>query len=224
MDRPVNSVPRQTALRSVHRFRHPTCPSARLAACVSPHRPTWLASAPFRAQHPLVSGRLSRAPPRREGGPLSACSRCLSAAGIRFTAILSRLVFRPSRDRPTARRLAAARRTMTGFPRSAHTRRGRIGRPLYPGTSGALTGRHPFHARRLPSSTGKDPFPRRFRHLSGVPHNGASTRVQAIRPPGLPLARDPRMTREPLRLLPRAPHPRGQDPRTHAGAGTGSEH
>jgi hypothetical protein len=26
---------------------------------------TWLASAPFRAQHPLVSGRLSRAPPRR---------------------------------------------------------------------------------------------------------------------------------------------------------------
>ncbi len=28
-------------------------------------------------------------------------SRCLSAAGVRFSAILSRLVFRPSCDRPT---------------------------------------------------------------------------------------------------------------------------
>ena len=32
---------------------------------------------------------------------LPAYSRCLSAAGIRFPAILSRLVFRPSYDRPT---------------------------------------------------------------------------------------------------------------------------
>jgi hypothetical protein len=71
---------------------------------------------------------------------LPACSRCLSAAGIRFSAILSRLVFRPSRDRPTAGRPPAAPRTMTGFPRSAHMRHDRIGRPLYPGTSGARTG------------------------------------------------------------------------------------
>ena len=32
---------------------------------------------------------------------LTLVSRCLSAAGIRFPAILSRLVFRPSYDRPT---------------------------------------------------------------------------------------------------------------------------
>ena len=71
---------------------------------------------------------------------LPAYSRCPSAAGIRFSAILSRLVFRPSRDRPTAGRPPAAPRTMTGFPRSAHMRYDRIGRPLYPGTSGARTG------------------------------------------------------------------------------------
>jgi len=41
-------------------------------------------------------------PALEEGGLLAACSRFLPAAGIRFPAILSRLVFRPSRDRPTA--------------------------------------------------------------------------------------------------------------------------
>ncbi len=50
------------------------------------------------------------------------------------------------------------------------------------------------------------------------------SRVHLIRPPGLPLTRGPRMTRGTLRLYPWAPHPREQDPRTHARAGTGSEH
>jgi hypothetical protein len=45
-----------------------------------------------------------------------------------------------------------------------------------------------------------------------------------VRPPGLPLACRPRMTRELLGLLPWAPHPREQDPRMHARAGTGCEH
>ena len=60
-------------------------------------------------------------------------SRCLSAAGIRLLGILSRRGFRPSRDRPT--RLSRAW-TPTGFPRSAHARHGRGGRPLYPEASG----------------------------------------------------------------------------------------
>jgi len=38
--------------------------------------------------------------PEGDGTP-AVVSRCLSAAGIRFPAILSRLVFRPSYDRPT---------------------------------------------------------------------------------------------------------------------------
>jgi hypothetical protein len=53
----------------------------------------------------------------------------------------SRLVVRPSCDRPTASR---NRRTMTGFPCSAHMRYGRNGRPLYPATGGAHTG-HEWH-------------------------------------------------------------------------------
>ena len=49
------------------------------------------------------------------------------------------------------------------------------------------------------------------------------SRVHILRPPGLPLACSPRMTRAPSGF-PWAPHPREQDPRTHARAGTGSEH
>lgn len=42
--------------------------------------------------------------------------------------------------------------------------------------------------------------------------------------PAFPLPAVPRVTRDLLRLLPRAPYPHGQDPRTHAGAGTGFKH
>jgi len=48
---------------------------------------------------PVVHG-----PALEEDGLLALVSRCLSAAGIRFSAILSRLVFRPSYDRPTGTR------------------------------------------------------------------------------------------------------------------------
>ena len=115
-------------------------------------------------------------------------------------------------------------RTMTGFPRSAHMRYGRIGRPLYPGTSGAPTG----HSRSWPAACRLSPA--RVLHPSGTViypgprDNEASSRVH-LRSPARPSPRpQPRMTREPLGLLPRASHPREQDPRTHAGAGTGSEH
>jgi hypothetical protein len=39
--------------------------------------------------------------PVEEPATLALVSCCLSAAGIRFLGILSRLVFRPSYDRPT---------------------------------------------------------------------------------------------------------------------------
>ena len=42
--------------------------------------------------------------------------------------------------------------------------------------------------------------------------------------PALPLARDPRMAQEPLRLFPWASHPAAQEATTHARVGTGIEH
>ena len=60
------------------------------------------------------------------------------------------------------------------FPRSAHTRYGRSGRPLCPGTCGALTSRGLFPARRLPPFLGTGPIPPappssiRSCHLRGI--------------------------------------------------------
>jgi len=164
---------------------------------------------------PVIHG-----PALEEDGLLALVSRCLSAAGICFSAILSRLVFRPSYDRPTGTRC----RTMTGFPRSAHARCGRIGRPLYPGTGGALAGRGTSPARRLPPFHGTGPVPRHGRHLSGALTNEASvkgSRHSPARPSPHPWPPDD--TGNPP-AFPWAPHPREQDPRTHARAGTGSEH
>ena len=84
MKRPVDGVPLQPVIRSVHRFRHPTCPSARLAACFSPHSSPGSRQLPFgpgtkSGIRPVITG-----PSRRGDGLLPACSRCLSAAGIRY--------------------------------------------------------------------------------------------------------------------------------------------
>ncbi len=205
--RPVHGVPLQPALRSVRRLRHLTCPSVRLAACLSPHRLTWLASAPFRAQHEL------RYPagyhgPRPGGGrtALPAFSRRLSAAGF-----ASRPSFPAWYSAPLTIGLPSARSrwTMTGFPRSAHARYGRIGRPLYPGTSGAHAGRVLSPARRLPHPSGRVLLPRLPSPIRGYAITRHQSRVHVVRPPGLPLARGPRMTRGPLRLSPGL--------RTHAG-------
>ena len=190
----------------------------------SPHRLTWLASAPFRARQEPVSGRLSRPPPwkgaaRRPGFPLP-FGRRRSLLGHPVPPgipPLSRSAYRRAADH-------AAPRTMTGFPRSAHMRCGRIGCPLYPGTSGARTG----HVQPWPAACRLSPA--RVLHpgdtvtYPGLLITRRHQGFTAIHPPGLPLARRPRMTRELLGLLPWAPHPHGQDPCTHARAGTGSEH
>ena len=167
---------------------------------VSLQRLTWLASAPFWARHLPVSGRLSTTPPQREDGTPAVVSRCLSAAGF---------ASRPSCPAWYSAPLmiglpALTHRTMTGFPRSAHARYGRIGRPLYPGTSGAPASQVQSPARRLPHHNGKGPVPRhRNHHLSGAAAsrdiNQGFTRV---RPPGLPLTRGPRMTRAPSGFTP----------------------
>jgi hypothetical protein len=54
-----------------------------------------------------------------------------------------------------------------------------------------------------------------------ISSNEASTRVQAIRPSGLPQPVAARVERAALGLKPRASHPADQEPTTHAEAGTG---
>jgi hypothetical protein len=113
----------------------------------------------------------------------------------------------------------------------------RAGRPLYPGDGGALpAGDYPLAGtRRFPAA---GPYgPADTSHRRGSPSRGVIggfTRVRPSprdgwRPPrsrkakplpsGLLLARGHRMERQPLRLLPRASHPRS--PAEHAGAETG---
>jgi hypothetical protein len=174
------------------------------------------ASAPFRARHHVRYPAGYHGPRQEGGGVLTVSSRCLSAAGIRFSAILARLVFRPSHDRPTS---TPARWTMTGFPRSAHTRYGRNGRPLCPGASGAHASRVQSPARRPPHLSGEGPLPRRCRHLSGaMPHETSikGSHHSPARPSPHPWPPDD--TGNPP-VSPRAPHPHQQDRCTHARGG-----
>ena len=118
---------------------------------------------------------------------------------------------------------APQRWTMTGFPRSAHARHGRNGRPLYPGTGGAHAGRcnpRPAACRitAAGSSTPAEPSP-----IRGYASRGISQGFTSFARPAFPSPVAPGRPGAPP-AFPRAPHPRGQDPRTHARAGTGSEH
>jgi hypothetical protein len=83
---------------------------------------------------------------------------------------------------------------MTGFPRSAHARYGRKGRPLYPGTGGARAGRVQSPARRLPHHSGLALYPGTAITYPGLDLTRHQSRVHVIRPPGLPLTRGPPVT------------------------------
>ena len=127
--------------------------------------------------------------------------------------------FRPSCDRPTGPHSPDP----TGFPRSAHPRLGRIGRPLHPGASGALTA-------DLASSVAacrlfQRPGPITPVHFPspGAAHYETSTRVHSrspARPSPRPVA-PPDGTRA-LGLLPWASHPNRQDLRRTPGRGRAS--
>lgn len=130
-------------------------------------------------------------------------------AAFRPPAFASRVILFPPRDwafltvglPPTS-----SGRTPSGFPRSTLTRFDRVGCLLYPGDGGAHPGPDAVPGQRLPLHNGVS------LHSATAPHHGAtiheaSTKVHAIHPSGLPLARDPRMGREVLRLSPRASHP-----------------
>jgi len=95
-------------------------------------------------------------------------------------------------------------RTPTGFPRFAHTRCGRGGRPLNPRTSGVLATDGVVSGRRSPPPPAARPYHPGVRpvvpRLSMTRHHRGFTHV---RPSGLPLARLlPRTEQGPLGFLP----------------------
>src|SRR5664279_4934635 len=154
---------RQLPVRSPSRC--PTCPSVRRLdqhQCSKAHLPT---SAPCRAQPPgLLSGQLS---PAVDGGVdhVAAVSCRLSATGIRFLGILSRRgVPLPSRSAYQA----TSAWTPTGFPRSAHPSRDRIGCPLCPEAQRCSHDRSDPSGRRSPPLPGARPYRPGPRPISGA--------------------------------------------------------
>ena len=81
------------------------------------------------------------------------------------------------------------RRTPTGLPRSARTSSDREGCPLYPGDDGAHPGLRIVPSRRPPLLNATSHSLGSNIPSAEGPLDEASTRVQAIHPSGLPLAR-----------------------------------
>jgi hypothetical protein len=131
-------------------------------------------------QEPLVRG------PRRA----VSVSCCLSAAGIRFSGhpVPARGVGPSSRS---AYRHRHRSRTRRGFhvPHSRVTTG--LGALSTPGDGGAHPGPDAVPGQRLPHSNGMSLHPAVTSHYGATIHE-ASTKVHAIHPSGLPLARDPR--------------------------------
>jgi hypothetical protein len=165
-------------------------------------RLTWLASAPFRAQHQLVSGRLSRALPGE--GQTAACvfpppfGRRHSLLGHPFPPGVPPLL------RSAYRQATGCRpRTMTGFPCFARARRGRVRAPSIPRGQRCLHGHvcvpcpPPAALQRpVPVTPVSRPVPECLSHE-------ASARVHWRSPlPAIPLACGPRTEREPLGFPP----------------------
>ncbi len=108
-------------------------------------------------------------------------------------------------------------RTLTGLPRSTHTRCDRIGCLLYPEGGGAhsVDKKSPTDACRSSTASPCTPLQQ---PISKAHNNETSTEVHAIHPPGLTLTCDPRMEREPSGLNPELRTP--PLPATHVRAGT----
>ena len=181
---------------------------------------TWLASAPFRAQHQLVSGRLSRAPPRR--GRTTArvfpppFGRRHSLLGHPFPPGVPPLL------RSAYRQPQLADHDGVSVFRTRETRPG-PGALYTPGTAVPAQARvHPVPAacrlaRPVPVTPVSPPVP-------GCLSHEASARVHWHSPlPAIPSPVAPGRNGSP-RAFPRASHPAGQDPAAHAGAGTGLRH
>ena len=219
MSPPVDGVPVEYVLRSVHRHGVQLVLRLRLdqRQRSTAHLPT---SAPFRAQPPgLVSGRLS---PTAGGGAdhHAVVSRCLSATGIRFLGIL----FPPRSSAPLTVGLPGGLHLdPAGFPRSAHPSHGRIGCPLYPEAQRCSHDRSDPSGRRSPPLPGARPSrPGPHPISQSCPLRGVIKGSLAFTRPAFPLACDPRMERRSLGLEPRASHPTGRTCGARQGGGRAS--
>ena len=134
-------------------------------------------------------------------------SCCLSPTGIRFSVTLFTprnwallMVGLPATGRtPTGVSAFRTHELQPGWAPSKPRGRRYSSRPM--ATAG----------RRLPLPSGQSLHPA-YIPSSRVSNNGASTRVQAIRPSGLPQPVATRMERAALGLTPRASHPADQEP------------
>lgn len=177
-------------------------PFSSVGCVFQPSQLTWLASAPLRARAPgPVSGRLSRT---RPGEGTDCCPRF--PAAFRLPALATAAILPPPGLPPLLRsayRQAAGCRPRTARDTTFRTLEMRPGwAPSLPRDRRCSHGPLTPLVRRLPPHNGTGPKPRHIRHLSEAPSNEASTRVHAIRPPGLPLARDPQVTRGRLGFFP----------------------
>src|ERR1700730_575298 len=175
----------------------------------------------FAPGHPARYPASYAGPPSRGLEYRAPVSCRLSAAGLRFLGIL----FPPGNYAIVPSVLPAAvtsARTQTGLPRSAQSRRARTRVLSFPRDQWCSHGRHNLRDRHLPLLHGTGPAPRHSSHLSGGVDNEASTRVHAVHPSGLSLARGPGWIENRLGFFPGLHTP--QLPATHARAGTGIEH
>jgi hypothetical protein len=156
---------------------------------------------------------------RRRVDHVAAVSCRLSATGIRFLGILSRRgVLLPSRSAYQA----TSAWTPTGFPRSAHPSRDRIGCPLYPEAQRCSHDRSDPSGRRSPPLPGARPYRPGPHPISGAVNYEASSRVHSRSParPSPSPGCSPGWNRGPWAHSPGfAPQQAG--PAAHAGAGDG---
>ena len=143
-----------------------TCPLVRGSSPSSSSLAHLTASAPLSGpghEGPYPAGYPGR-PVGGAGHPLPV-SRCLSAAGVRFSVILF-----PPRNWAslTVGLRDQAARTQTGLPRFARTKYDRGGCPLYPGDGGAHPGQGASLASACRSTTTSPWTPLQTLHLAGL--------------------------------------------------------
>jgi hypothetical protein len=96
--------------------------------------------------------------------------------------------------------------TPSGFPRSAHTRCDRGGRPLYPGT--AVLSQPDFPVRLAPAAlSAARPVPHWCNPSAGLVLTRHHQGFTCVHPSGLPLTCSPRMEQRPLGFPPDASNP-----------------
>jgi hypothetical protein len=156
----------------------------------------------------------------------SSVSRCLSTIGVGFLGTLSRREFRPDHSRPTTTAPAhprirrGPRRGFTAF----HTCETRTGPgALCTPRMTVFAGHRVVRGRRLPPSNGRSLSPRCYLPARNVALTRHQQEFPDSRPiPVLPLTCDRPGWDDGPWAFPWAPNPTGQEPATHATAGTRS--